>query len=381
MESKRFRWVRLLAVVLPAVCATAGCGGTDTPPQLSLVPTGTGPFSGSCINPGQVGRINVSMVKGTPCNEVTVQYPGTSTLVPAKVLSRNDTDDATHLEVTAEVPQGAASGMIHVRCDGKIVEEFTLKIPCDDAGTPDASSCQLSPEVTDIATKLKALALVCPAYLPLALELFKHSSATLQAKPVAHDHTTFKSISAFRLALAAATLTDLFGSAFPCGNGPNGQTLCPPGGAAPKEGEYAVVIAETEKPIPLADPRNHYQLGFVFDADGDATNNYTSSPAYPDDLFKGTDRWYQGTYTPGMTWTMKVDTAHGTTITPAASTARMIVKSNVVVAVIPTSELFPASLRYRISMFRHTGDYGLKAPNDYDGSVFPAVSDPLTKIP
>jgi hypothetical protein len=383
MESKRGRWARALAVALPVAVITAGCnwfGGDDEvqPPSPSAAP---GVFRGSCINPGQVGRIDVPIAKGAPCNEVTVQYPGTSTLVPATVLSRTDDGNTTHLDVTAQVPEGAVSGIVHVRCDGKIEEEFTLKIPCDDAGSSDASSCQLPPEITDMAAKLKALALVCPAYVPLALEFFKHSAAVLAKKPVAHDQTTFKSVASFRMALAAAALTDLFGSAFPCGKGPNGQTLCPPGAAAPKEGEYAVIIAETEKAIPEADAKNHYQLGFVWDADGDPTNNYTSSTAYPDDLFKASDRWYQAVYAPGMPWTMKVDTAHGTTITPASSSARIILKGTLAIALIPTSELFATALRYRISMFRHLGDFGLQAPNDYDGSVYPAVSDPLTTIP
>jgi hypothetical protein len=165
-----------------------------------------------------------------------------------------------------------------------------------------------------------------------------------------------------------------------CGQGPNGYTICP----APKNvmpaGDYVVVtMAQLEK-IPLADATNLYQYAAVFDADGDATNNFVPLAAYPKDFFKDTDRWYEALYAPGTGWKLKVSTAHGMTITPVTdSFARVVIVDNVLYFVIPRSELPAAKLGYRVTAFRHKGDYGLKEPFDYDANVTPPVDTPLAQ--
>jgi hypothetical protein len=169
-------------------------------------------------------------------------------------------------------------------------------------------------------------------------------------------------------------------STLECGQGPNGYTVCPSPKNVMPEGLYAVVQMAQAGKIPVADPTNYYQFAAVFDADGDPANNYVPLAAYPKDFFKGTDRWYEALYTPGMGWKLKVSNAHGMTITPVTdSFARIAIVDNVVYFFIPRAELPAQMPGYRVTAFRHKGDYGLKAPYDWDANVTPPVDEPLAK--
>jgi hypothetical protein len=139
-------------------------------------------------------------------------------------------------------------------------------------------------------------------------------------------------------------------------------------------GDYFVFAQVLKGEPPEADPVNHYQYAFVFDADGNTTNNYAPLPQYPADFFKDTDRWYELLYTPAAGWTTKVSTARGSTITPAQSDAQTFVVGSVIFLLVPASEFTTQTPAYRFTAFRHTGNYGLQPPHDFDGYVDPPVA-------
>ncbi len=63
------------------------------------------------------------------------------------------------------------------------------------------------------------------------------------------------------------------------------------------------------------------------------------------------------------------------------TTARIIIFENTMVLVVPASEFAVAKPDYRITAFRHTGDYGMSPPHDFDGSIWPSVADGLQSFP
>ncbi|MFN0245615.1 MAG: hypothetical protein ACKV2T_01820 [Kofleriaceae bacterium] len=142
----------------------------------------------------------------------------------------------------------------------------------------------------------------------------------------------------------------------------------------PPPGEYFAFAQVLKGELPAQDPVNHYQYAFVFDADGDTSNNYTPLAQYPADFFKDTDRWYELLYTPSAGWTTKVSTARGSSIQVAQSDAQLLVVGSVILLLVPVSEFASSTPAYRFTAFRHTGNYGLQPPHDFDGYVDPPVA-------
>ena len=54
-----------------------------------------------------------------------------------------------------------------------------------------------------------------------------------------------------------------------------------------------------------------------------------------------------------------------------ASGARVIIGENGMVLAVPVGEFSVTNPSYRISAFRHTGDFGLNPPFDYSSNYFP----------
>ena len=104
------------------------------------------------------------------------------------------------------------------------------------------------------------------------------------------------------------------------------------------EGEYLLVFAAYGDDIELADTERLYQYAVVFDADGDTTNNYVPDPAFENDFFRDSDRWYEATYSPSEGWKLKVTDARNNNFTEIASAARVIISENAFVLVVPASE-------------------------------------------
>jgi hypothetical protein len=182
----------------------------------------------------------------------------------------------------------------------------------------------------------------------------------------------------FQLRVIPAVVPRLFGATdFPCGQGEYGFTICGEGPFSP--GRAVVVSSAFDAEIPLEDPENIYQYGFVFDRDRTPENNYQASPAFPGDFFDGTDLWYELVYEPGRGWSLIVtDVTAG--FAQLTSGARAIIQGNSITLVIPEVELSEESPLFRVTAFRHTGDFGFNPPYDWDGDVDPPVGEPLLEL-
>ena len=252
---------------------------------------------------------------------------------------------------------------------------------CDQSATACAFSSAVFAGVSGLSEHF-GLVLTPEMCLLVSIAEVVHSALGVALKAVAHDHTTLQAWYAAPLPLKLALLQQLFyNTDFPCGASPNGYTLCPQPEQLPPEGDYLVLYQVLEKEIPLADTTNHYVYGFVFDADGVTTNNYQAPAQYPNDFYDKTDRWYEAKYTPSGGWVVTVSDAIDGKVTPVTSAARVIISGNTLMLVVPKSEFGTSQPKFRLTAFRHTGDYGINPPHNWDGSLWPAVKDGLQAMP
>ncbi|MEE9189643.1 MAG: thrombospondin type 3 repeat-containing protein, partial [Candidatus Neomarinimicrobiota bacterium] len=131
--------------------------------------------------------------------------------------------------------------------------------------------------------------------------------------------------------------------------------------------------------LPENDPVNYYQYSFVFDRDGNTGNNYQPSASYPNDFYKDTDYWVELYYDPFWGWDMSVTDASNNSFTPVASEEMIIFVNNTLFLVIPRSVFLAQNIGYRMTAFRHTGDWGMNTDN-WDGDVQPPVAEGLNWI-
>jgi len=165
---------------------------------------------------------------------------------------------------------------------------------------------------------------------------------------------------------------------FPDGQGPNGFTIPATPLAPLAAGEYAAFWLSTQAPIPLADPSKLYQYAFVMDSDTNPANNYVPSPAFADDFFGGTDRWYELSYSPANGWVLRCKVVGpGNTITTVASGARAILNGDTFVLFVPRSEFVVAHPPFRATTFCHNGDFGQNPPYEWSGDPTPTVAEGL----
>jgi hypothetical protein len=213
----------------------------------------------------------------------------------------------------------------------------------------------------------------------LTIEEIIHSAEEMASKLVADDHTTCDAYLANVKYYTQAYIDQLVNNSdFECGEGPNGLTLCPENITSVNEGDFNVIFNFLMDDMPLVDDTNTYQYGFVFDQDGNPSNNYIPVGTYSNDLFSGTDRWYEAVYSPSNGWSLKVTDATDGIFTPITdSQARIIIKDNVMVLLVPASEFSVEQPNFRVTAFRHTGDYGMNPPYNWDGSIWPSVADGL----
>jgi hypothetical protein len=162
-------------------------------------------------------------------------------------------------------------------------------------------------------------------------------------------------------------------AAYPCGEGPHGLTLCTDPDPFPEGPTFMLaMLAETQ--IPLHDMTHGHQYAFVFDADGDPSNNYMPSPSYPYDFFADTDLWYTASYTPVEGWGMFVTTVRDGQFDAMPSRARLVIADNTVMALIPAEELGGQMCPpHRMTAFTHLGDWGLEPPHVWNGDTEPPV--------
>ncbi len=188
--------------------------------------------------------------------------------------------------------------------------------------------------------------------------------------PAGHDHAHGQR----GLAPANRDLASIL--ELPCGESEIGTTMCPDMGA-PQTGDYYVVAGVFDAPVGV-DGSMLYQYGFVFDADGDPSNNYTPDPAYPKDFFADSDRWYVAGSDSVGGWAMQVTDARDGAFTSVPSGARIVATGNTLALIVPADELPATDPTYRITAFRHAGDWGAQQP--WSADVVPAVGEPMLSL-
>ena len=163
---------------------------------------------------------------------------------------------------------------------------------------------------------------------------------------------------------------------FPCGADEDAITICATDEPMPV-GSYIVVGGTLQDPVPRADPELSHQLGFVFDADGDPSNNYVPDPQFPNDFFQDTDRWFVATYAPDDGWSMEVSDARDGSVVAIPSRARIVIGESTILALIPADEIEAECAGYRLTTFTHRGDFGLEPPHLWAGDAENPVDEPL----
>ena len=179
----------------------------------------------------------------------------------------------------------------------------------------------------------------------------------------------------YKLPLSVQAVNDLG-----CGDTEIGTVLCGPNEPLPSEKEFIVVTHILDDVIPIDSSEYTGQYGFVFDQNGVDSDNYVADPAYPNDFYQATDRWYSLEHYPGEGAFFGVLDATNGQIQPYASAARLIVKGATVMAIIPASEMSVECPELRLTAFTHRGDYGLTAPNFWAGDTEPTVFEPLDQV-
>ncbi|MBK8237806.1 MAG: caspase family protein [Deltaproteobacteria bacterium] len=163
----------------------------------------------------------------------------------------------------------------------------------------------------------------------------------------------------------------------PCGAGDGATVLCT-ATSLPITGTAAIFYGRVAAPIDVDDLEFDHQYGFVFDTDGDASNDYVPGPQYPADFFAGTDLWLYTVHVAGDGWTTwAASAAAGFATVP--SSERIVIAGDVVALVVDEDEIHGDAGSWRMTAFRHLGDYGAAMP--WSGDVVPPVGDPLSPLP
>jgi hypothetical protein len=99
--------------------------------------------------------------------------------------------------------------------------------------------------------------------------------------------------------------------------------------------------------------------------------------SYPNDFFDNTDTWYVAEYSPSGGWSLAATDATGGGTVTFTTDARIIIAGNVMILVVPASEFTQEFPMFRVTNFRHTGDWGINPPHNWDGCVYPTVANGL----
>lgn len=169
------------------------------------------------------------------------------------------------------------------------------------------------------------------------------------------------------------------GKAIGCGVTDLGLVVCPANSSGEPTGECVILGMVLSSFVPEADPVNSYQFGFVFDSDGNSGNNWVPLPQFANDYFQDTDLWFAVEYSPFSGWRLNVTSAGKQS--PASSAARAIIKDNTITLVVPRSEFASSTPTFRLTSFRHSGDYGQNPPYDWSADYHPRLNEALAKIP
>jgi hypothetical protein len=175
-------------------------------------------------------------------------------------------------------------------------------------------------------------------------------------------------------------LIDTFGLKFPQGTGSFGVTAFAQPSLALTPGDYAVAYQVRRGPLDLTDPAKKLQIGFVFDRDLDGANNFRAGLAFPKDLFDNSERWANGSWDFATGLQLQYQDASTSPPTTLSSTARLIQSGHVSVLVVARSEVTNAAeVAYRVTLFKHTGDFGLSG-GPFKVDTAPYVGEPLALL-
>jgi len=208
--------------------------------------------------------------------------------------------------------------------------------------------------------------------VPLVGRLFSSGSKTSQA--------TNQSL----LIFVTANLIDPSGlprgfEPFPCGVITDGIVICPEDQGAVNNGDRLMITMGLDDAVPVADMTNSYQYAFVFDSDGAGANNYEAAPAFPEDFFQGTDKWYSIEYTPSDGWRFyAIDASGGGNPQRVLTDAKIIIMDNAITLTVPQDEFVLDNPSYRATAFRYTGKLG--SDEDFELSYHPGIGETLEPI-
>lgn len=191
------------------------------------------------------------------------------------------------------------------------------------------------------------------------------------------DHTEFYGVYGFVTNFDQNDI-DRIARRYNCGVGINAVTGCDAFGAEFTPGEYVVVGAVLEGPLPLQDTVYTYQYGFVFDRDDDSSNNLVAQPPFEGDFFQSTDYWIVLQYTPFIGWFLDVVELRNGVPQPIDAFARVIIRGNSLTSLIPKSALPAAEPGYRATVHGHQGDFGEALPTTADTE--PPIEEELRKV-
>jgi len=165
---------------------------------------------------------------------------------------------------------------------------------------------------------------------------------------------------------------------FPCGSGVEAFTVCPIGPSPLVEGDYGIFAMVVQEDVPLDDPTNFFTYAFVFDSDDSTANDWVAVPAFQNDYYQGTDKWYELAYSPTVGWQLKAtivtDVVNHQTAAVQTS-ARGIILGRAVLLLVPMDEFPSDSPDFRLNTFRHTGDFGQNPPNNWSADLHPGLDE------
>ncbi len=232
---------------------------------------------------------------------------------------------------------------------------------------------QVAADLTGLAADLSPPAPLHLRWIPGSMPTV-HSAAGIPSV-VPEDET--------RLRYAAATMVDptatgttaewFDNTAFPCGAGQAALTVCPAASAPVADGGFVVVAATLDGPVPLGHDTHLYSYGFAFDSDPAA--GLVPAPEFPNDFFAGAERFYSADYDPATGWSLRTGAADASGTHDVASSARVLIRNDALVLLVPAAELSGPNPAFRVSTFRHEGDLGVGANNVWSGDVQPAVDE------
>lgn len=168
-----------------------------------------------------------------------------------------------------------------------------------------------------------------------------------------------------------------FEEQYPCDGDGAALTLCANASAASDDSPRILVLATTAAEIPRASETYHYVIGLAFDSDNDESNNYTPPSERANHYWGGTDRWYTATYDPASGWRLEVFDASSGEPVSATSNARLVFQESTLALVVPASEFPAENPSGRLTLFRHTGEFGEDGA-DWSGFLFPSLEDGLS---